>query len=246
MTLCATVAGAVPSPLARRDARWRLAAFVVFIAGCAALRTPAAAGLAVASALGAAAVGRVPAGVLAGRVGLLVLSAAPLLLLGPLTSPDYAILPTVAVLLRLIAVGVAGLTLAHAAPLSDTLAAAEALGVPAKLVQVARLAVRYAVLLAAEARRTRVALRTRGFAVRTARHSYRTLGYTVGALLVRADDRAERVADAMCCRGFAGQSHSTATPRTDFGDVMLFAAAVALTTVVVMSDRLALSRLGTP
>ena len=37
------------------------------------------------------------------------------------------------------------------------------------------------------------------------RHTYRTVGYLVGMLLVRSFDRSERILSAMLCRGFAGR-----------------------------------------
>ena len=44
----------------------------------------------------------------------------------------------------------------------------------------------------------------RGFRPRLDRHTYRSLGYLVGMLLVRSFDRAERILAAMKCRGFQG------------------------------------------
>ncbi len=237
MTLALPRPAAAGSPLARRDARWRLAAFVVFAAGCAAVRAPGGGAVVLVAALVTAALGRVPVFDVLGRAGLLALSAAPVLVLGPLTSPEPGVGPAVALLLRVVAVGVAGLTLVRVAPLADTFTAAQMLGAPGKLVQVARLADRYSRLLFSEARRVRVALRTRGFVVRTDRHTYRTLGNTVAGLLVRADDRADRVAAAMRARGFTGTARPTLEPRTSPGDVVLLLLAVVVIIVAVVCDR---------
>ena len=50
-------------------------------------------------------------------------------------------------------------------------------------------------------------------------HSYRSLGYLVGMLLVHSFDRSERVLAAMKCRGFCGRyyllDHFAFVPRRD-------------------------------
>ena len=75
------------------------------------------------------------------------------------------------------------------------------------LVRLARfLAARgHAVVLEEEYQRLARAARIRGFRAGTDLHTYRTYAYLVGMLFVRAADRAERVRNAMLCRGFNGQ-----------------------------------------
>jgi cobalt/nickel transport system permease protein len=51
----------------------------------------------------------------------------------------------------------------------------------------------------------RIAMRVRGFRPGSNRHTWRSLGYLVGMLLVRSLERAERVRAAMLCRGYTGQ-----------------------------------------
>jgi cobalt/nickel transport system permease protein len=128
--------------------------------------------------------------------------------------------------------------LVHTAPLSRTFAAAHALWVPGVLVQVAQLAHRYSLLFFGEARRVRIAMRTRGFRSGTNAHTYRTLGSAAGTLLVRGGDQAERVADAMRCRGFDGKYHPTTPFRTREWDVVGFVAVVIASGGLVLWDRL--------
>jgi len=118
------------------------------------------------------------------------------------------------------------LVLLASAPLEDTLKAAHALRVPGLLVQLAVLTYRYVFVLAGELARLRVALRVRGYRNRANRHSYRTIGHVAGALLVRGYERAERVGQAMRCRGFTGRFHSLAEFRTTATDVAAFALVV--------------------
>ncbi|MCK4274897.1 MAG: cobalt ECF transporter T component CbiQ [Phycisphaerae bacterium] len=79
------------------------------------------------------------------------------------------------------------------------------LGVPEKLTHVLLFMIRYVELFHQEYHRLRDALRLRAFRPACNRHTFRTFGYIVGLLLVRSMDRAQRVLDAMKCRGFHGR-----------------------------------------
>ena len=204
--------------LARRDGRWRLVAFLMLAISAAAIRTPAGGAVLVGVALIGAMLGRVPAWNILARLGLLMLSVAPLLVVGQLLGPGGELVP---LMLRVVALGLAGLTLASAAPLGETFTAARSLGFPRLLCEVGRAAERQATVLGAELRRTRVALRTRGFVVTTSWHSYRTLGHSLAGLLLRADARATRVSAAMRTRGYSGVTRATSPSRTSFGELLL-------------------------
>lgn len=79
------------------------------------------------------------------------------------------------------------------------------LGVPQKLTHLLLFTVRYLNVLHREYVRLRAAMKTRGFRPQANWHTYRTVGYLVGMLLVRSLDRAERIVAAMKCRGFCGR-----------------------------------------
>lgn len=79
------------------------------------------------------------------------------------------------------------------------------LNVPMALVQLLQFSVRYSNLMHAEFGRIRNAMRARGFVLGANGHSYRSLGYALGMLLVRSLERSERVLYAMKCRGFTGR-----------------------------------------
>jgi len=78
------------------------------------------------------------------------------------------------------------------------------LGVPEKLVQIYLFTLRYLDVLHHEFRRLRTAMRARAFTLRSDRHTWRSLGYLVGMLMVRSVERSERIVAAMRCRGFDG------------------------------------------
>lgn len=81
------------------------------------------------------------------------------------------------------------------------------LKMPVSLVQLLMFTVRYIDVLHQEYHRLRTAMKARGFHPQNSRHTYRSFGYLVGMMLVRALERSERVLDAMKCRGFSGQIH---------------------------------------
>lgn len=83
--------------------------------------------------------------------------------------------------------------------------ALHALRCPERLVQLMMFTVRYIEVLGEEYARMRQAMRARGFQPRSNWHSYRSFGYLVGMMLVRAIERSERILGAMRCRGFTGR-----------------------------------------
>jgi cobalt/nickel transport system permease protein len=123
------------------------------------------------------------------------------------------------VLLKTLAVVTLLLVLLSTAPIYDTLKAARSLHVPGVLVQLVLLTVRYIFLLADEFVRLRTALRVRGYRNRADLHSWRTVGQVAGTLLVRGQERGERVSQAMRCRGFDGAYHTLHDFRTRWQDV---------------------------
>lgn len=107
-------------------------------------------------------------------------------------------------------------------PLPTLFQAAHALRVPGFLIQLVSLTFRYALLMIEEFGRLRLALRVRGFRSRPNVHTYRVMGHVTGTLLVRGVERAERVGQAMRCRGFDGRYRSSTEFSASSMDVVLF------------------------
>lgn len=237
-----------PSPPARWDVRWKLAALLLAAAAVAALRHPAPSAVALAGGLGLLALARLGGSWARIRLAAFALAALPFLLVLPFTldGPGWEVGPVrvsergvfagVGVVCRGVAVGALALVLVGTAPVHHTLAAAHRLRVPGLLVLVTLLAYRYAFVLADELRRLRVAVRVRGFRPRADRHGYRTVGHVVGAVLVKGADRADRVAEAMRARGFDGRFHTLAAFRTTVWDVIGFAGLVTAAAGLVAWD----------
>ncbi|MBP3960593.1 cobalt ECF transporter T component CbiQ [Gemmata sp. G18] len=240
------------SPLARWDARWKLAAALIAVSGIAALDHLTSAAVALALGLFLLVLARLPGGWVRSRLFLFGFSALPFLLvlpftldgegwdIGPARISARGLIAGSAVLCRSLAIGCFALLLVGTAPLHHTLAAAHKLRMPGLLVQLTLLAYRYAFLLAEEMRRLRVAMRTRGFQMRATRHGYRALGHATGALLVRGSERADHVAAAMRCRGFDGAFHTLSRFRTTPADIISFVVLTAAIVALVLWDRVVL------
>ena len=76
---------------------------------------------------------------------------------------------------------------------------------PDKLVNMFFFTYRYFQVIHQEYLRLRSAMKIRCFRPRTNRHTYRSIAYLMGMLLVRSFDRSDRVQQAMLCRGYNGQ-----------------------------------------
>lgn len=79
------------------------------------------------------------------------------------------------------------------------------LHVPEKLVHLLLFTVRYLEVISREYKRMRKAMKARAFVPRSNLHTWRSVGYLVGMLLVRSLERSERILAAMKCRGYSGK-----------------------------------------
>lgn len=105
--------------------------------------------------------------------------------------------------------------------------AMESLHFPSRLVFIFIFSLRFIHVIAQEWTTLTQAARLRGFRPSTSRRGYSTLACLLGILLVRANERATRVHEAMLLRGFSGHFRSAARFRTCSRDAVL-AACVAL------------------
>lgn len=229
------------STVGRLDPRWKLAALVPAVAAVALLRTLPAAATALAAALLLATLSRlslrwwlrrlaaalVLLGLFAVTLPFLLHGPGPSWEIGPLRASMYGLTVGLLLCAKAVAILLLMLILLATAELNDTLKAAHALHVPGLLVQLLVLTYRYLFVVSSELARLRVALRVRGYRNRATRHSYRTVGHVAGTLLVRGYERAERVGQAMRCRGFDGQFRSLTEFRTRLADVLFFLTVVA-------------------
>jgi len=81
---------------------------------------------------------------------------------------------------------------------------------PGKFVFLFMLTYRYIFVIEEEHKKIWRAIKIRGFSPKTSLHCYKTYAYMIGMLFIRAAARADRVYQAMRCRGFQGQFHTLA------------------------------------
>lgn len=238
------------SLIARWDARWRLAAIVLAIGAVGALRSPLVVVCAFILSLSLAVCACVPRRWFTARLAVLLVTLLPFLIILPLTvdrgGPTYelfgiqlslaGVFAAVGLICKALAIVVLALVLLASAPLHVTLRAAQRLYVPRLFVQLTMFSYRYVFLILEELNRIRVAVRVRGFRNRMNRHSFHTVGQVTGTLLVRGAERADRVAQAMRCRGFDGDFRSLDGFRTKGIDVVLFACTMLTYAALVVWD----------
>lgn len=116
---------------------------------------------------------------------------------GLLKAIEIALKANAVVLMLMVTVGtLEPVTLGHAL---------HRLKAPATLVHLMMFTVRYIGVLHQEYLRLRSAMKVRSFQLRNSLHTYKSIGYLVGMMLVRSVDRSERILSAMKCRGFTGK-----------------------------------------
>jgi cobalt/nickel transport system permease protein len=236
MTLSFELPTPPDSVLRRFDPRWKLAALSMAIAAVVPLSHPLPTLAAFAGALLLTCLARLPLRWCWRRVQILLPLLAGLVLFLPLVLHDdgpawhlwnvrlslYGLLAALRVALKALTILSLALVLVGTTPLPDLFKAAHALRLPGFLVQLTALTYRYIFLVVEEFGRLRTALRVRGFRSRASLHSYRVVGHVTGTLLVRSAERAERVGQALRCRGFDGRFRSLAEFHTSWRDVLLF------------------------
>jgi cobalt/nickel transport system permease protein len=236
------------SLLRQLDPRWKLVVLTLVILGVAWVRSLPALGLALGVSLFLVWLARVPwdwyrdrLGALAWVVGFFVLPLPFLvrgdeIVWGPVVVSLSGVVLGVTAALKAVAILNVVLVLLATAPVEATMKAAHSLYVPGVLIQVVLLTYRYLFLLGDELARLRLAMRVRGFRHRTGWHTWRTYGRVTGTLLVRGQERAERVAQAMRCRGFNGRFYSLEEFRTTWKEGLLASLGLLVLVAVVGLD----------
>lgn len=111
--------------------------------------------------------------------------------------------------------------------------ALQKLHIPEKIVYLLLMTYRYVFVIEQEYQRLLRAVQIRGFRSKTSLHTYQTVAYMVGMLLVRSALRADRVYNAMRCRGFRRRFYCLqefSSGRNEW----LFAAAMAVAVAVLI------------
>ena len=206
------------STVHRLDARVRLLAGAALSVAVALAGRFEALGLALAAAAALALVARLPLGPTLKRMlslnvfMLLVAVLIPLTVpgavafrIGPLSWTREGLLRAAAITGKANAIVLILTALLGTVELTELGRAMARLHVPNKLIHLYFFTVRYIDVLHHEYDRLRRCMTVRGFRPRMTLHTYRSLAYLVGMLLVKSFDRSDRIVAAMKCRGFQGR-----------------------------------------
>ncbi|MBE9581583.1 MAG: cobalt ECF transporter T component CbiQ [Proteobacteria bacterium] len=132
----------------------------------------------------------------------------PLFSVGPLVGTHEGVLSAARISIKSNAIMVMLIALVASTSILTLGHAMHELRVPKKIVHLFFFTYRYIHVIHREYLRLVSAMKVRGFRPGTNVHTYKTFAYLVGMLLVRSSDRAERVHNAMLCRGFSGNLYS--------------------------------------
>ncbi len=135
----------------------------------------------------------------------------PLWRFGPLSATREGLVFTGLITLKSNAIIIGLIALLATVPVVTLGQALHQMRVPDKLSHLLLFTYRYIYVFEQEYRRLVQAMKIRGFRPRTNLHTYRSYAYLAAMLLVRSFDRAERVFQAMLCRGFNGTFYSLRT-----------------------------------
>ncbi|MFP3867613.1 MAG: cobalt ECF transporter T component CbiQ [Desulfobacteraceae bacterium] len=130
---------------------------------------------------------------------------------GPLAATRQGLLFTGLITLKSNAIIIVLIALVATVPVITLGQALQNLWLPDKLCHLLLFTYRYLYVFEEEFHRLVQAMKIRGFQPRTNLHTYRSYAYLAAMLLVRSYDRADRVFQAMLCRGFHGRFYSLRT-----------------------------------
>jgi cobalt/nickel transport system permease protein len=129
----------------------------------------------------------------------------PMFHMGPVPVIREGVVLSARITLKCNAILLAFMALVASTPVATLGYALNRLRVPGKIIHLLLLTYRYVFVIDQEYKRLVRAARIRGFRPGTNMHTYRTYAYMIGMLFVRASARADRVHEAMVCRGFRGK-----------------------------------------
>ncbi len=129
----------------------------------------------------------------------------PLFNLGPVTATKEGVIFAAVITLRSNTILLILISLVGTMSVFTAGRSMKQLGLPLKAVHLFLFTYRYIHSIYREYLCLMNSIKIRGFLPGTNMHTYRTLAYLVGMIFVKSHDRAERVRNAMLCRGFQGK-----------------------------------------
>lgn len=124
------------------------------------------------------------------------------------------------------------------APLADTMAGLNRLGLPRKVGTLLLVSHRYLFVFYDEATRMRTGMQARGFRRRATWSGLRDLGNFLGILLVRSYERTQQVQQAMLARGYSGRLPQPPTRKAVPADWLAAGLVLSLGAALLLADHL--------
>ena len=152
----------------------------------------------------------------------------PLFFMGPLAVTREGVLYAAGISLKSNAMMLMLIALVASTPIFTLGHALRALGIPSKIVHLFFFTYRYIHVMHREYVRLKNSMKMRGFIPGNSLHTYKTFAYMVGMLLIRSFDRAQRVYNAMLCRGFNGNFYSLSKFSLNAKDIVSLALMIAV------------------
>ena len=155
---------------------------------------------------------------------------------GPMTVTHEGVALAALITVKCNAILLALVALLSTSSLADVASALGRLGVPNRLTMVLFFCVRYVSVIEAERGRLTQAMTVRAFRPRPSLRTYTTYAYMLGTLAVRTHDRAQRIYQAMLCRGFEGTFPVVRRPRPGRRDIVFGATLLAFSIWLVVLE----------
>ena len=221
----------VESPFQRWDPRVKILSLGLFVFGVALLKTLPAALLAFFIAVYFIRLSSLPFDFLYNGMKWIVFFLLPFFIILPLSYPGEAAFHIIGIpfvldgfrlatliIIKATAIILTTFAIFGSARFDVSMIALQHLKVPKILVQMLLFTYRYTFVFIEEMRRMQVAMKVRGFVMKSDIKTLKVMGDFVGTLLVRSFERSERVYKAMLSKGYQGELHSMVRFHADKSD----------------------------
>ncbi len=235
------------SPLQRWDPRIKLFTLGIFVFSVALLKTLPIACVAFCLAVGILRLSNLPYDFVASSVKWVIFFLLPFFIIMPLSYPGEAAFYIIGlpfaweglqlatlIFIKAVAIILTTFSMFGTARFDVSMIALQHLKCPKILVQMLLFTYRYTFVFIEEMRRMQIAMRARGFVMKTNLKTMQVMGNFVGTLLIRSFERSERVYKAMLSKGYQGELHTMVKFKSEQQDYIK-SALVLVTAVIILA-----------
>jgi len=147
---------------------------------------------------------------------------------GALTVTQEGINFAAMITLRANAIFILAVSLIGTTPVLQLAGALRRLGIPLKIVNLFYFCYKYISIVHSDYTKINNALKIKCFKPHTSLHTYKTLAYLIGILLIRSYEHAERMYNALKCRGFTGVFPVLTRPQLRSRDIVFLLAMISI------------------